>query len=216
MLWNYDDQTSFGPANWPQLYPTKGQRQSPINIILDDQKLTSLTCCQGYLLNKQQTELSDHLNSRLRVASPPSKQHLDSIGERLRTSPDSGRPSGNSLQDSNSDRSAASSPSTPHDRVHRARKLVAHQTDGYLNKIVLHDNFTNDLSQQETRFCTSKRKLFLGYPRYLGNIQLDNNGHAWQANIPTQIGKHTRKCSPLNLLIFSSDSFSRIISIDED
>lgn len=204
MPWNYDDQTEMGPANWPRLYPTKGQRQSPINIILDDDKLDS-TCCQGRILTRcslknYQHELSDRLESRLQLTSSPSRHHLDSIGEELRTSPDSGRRSGGSFSDNNSDLSASSSPNTKLEQ-----RNLKHQQHSNGNRLTRRESKLNEASHQETRFCTSKRKLFLGYPRYLGVVALENNGHAWQANIPTQISQHTRKyplnCHPNKLLI---------------
>lgn len=58
----------------------------------------------------------------------------------------------------------------------------------------LSTNETNeDKCGQATRFCTSKRKLFLGYPRYLDKIRLENTGHNWQVNIPPELSLHTCK-----------------------
>lgn len=47
---------------------------------------------------------------------------------------------------------------------------------------------------QNTRHCESRKKIFLGYPRYLNTMQLCNTGHNWQVNLPPEIATHTRKC----------------------
>lgn len=47
---------------------------------------------------------------------------------------------------------------------------------------------------QNTRHCVSRKKIFLGYPRYLNAMQLCNTGHNWQVNLPPEIATHTRKC----------------------
>lgn len=47
---------------------------------------------------------------------------------------------------------------------------------------------------QNTRHCVSRKKIFLGYPRYLNTMQLCNTGHNWQVNLPSELAAHTRKC----------------------
>lgn len=46
---------------------------------------------------------------------------------------------------------------------------------------------------QNTRHCVSKKKMFLGYPRYLNTMQLCNTGHNWQVNLPPELANHTCK-----------------------
>lgn len=52
------------------------------------------------------------------------------------------------------------------------------------------------VSEQNTRHCVSNKKLFLGYPRYMSNIQLCNTGHSWQINIPPELARHTLLAGP--------------------
>lgn len=216
MPWNYDDQTKFGPKNWPKLYPTEGLRQSPINIIVNQDDKFNSTCCHGRILTNSQSNnrmiTTTNINStrqfndqdvdlnRLRLNST-TRKHLDSTGQELRTtSPDSGRPSNDSYSDTNnSDRSATNSPQQTqlqpikHKQHSNQYELDSNNNNNDNNYSKIKTKNNDSLSHQETRFCISKRKLFLGYPRYLDMVALENNGHAWQANIPSQISQHTRK-----------------------
>lgn len=47
--------------------------------------------------------------------------------------------------------------------------------------------------EQDTRYVITKRKLFLGYPRFLHSMQLCNTGHGWQVSLAEQLAEHTRK-----------------------
>lgn len=197
--WNYDDTTDRGPSKWPRLFGA-GQRQSPIDIRTTTSATSELTCCQGRLLAH---DAEQGLSGLKLASSPPNRRHhhhrrhLDSIGEDNNNnnqdpintnspSPDDGEwtkdlheRSGSALSDSSG---APASPSP--DQLTRAWAGTGGTDPMHKHK---HQH------QQNTRYLISKRKLFLGYPRFLAQVELVNTGHAWQVNIPAAIGQHTRE-----------------------
>lgn len=208
--WNYDESSGRGPSKWSKHFVT-GNRQSPINIITSDlyQSISKLTCCNGQLIesNYDQTQneltlLNEQLssfkmgqannnnsnNNKIKFGSNR-RAHLDSIGEDERDDPDSGRMS------------------TPENG-----------NDNY-NNLFEQQNLTNEQngktnlesgSKQKTRYFTSRRKLFLGYPRYLDKMKIENTGHNWQVNIPPELSLHTRKLFYLNNIDYDIISIKHI------
>lgn len=77
--------------------------------------------------------------------------------------------------------------------IGRHSKQTYHEDDNNNNHVVNVRNSNQIHTGQNTRHCVSKRKIFLGYPRYLETVQLSNTGHNWQVDIPPEIGLNTRK-----------------------
>lgn len=195
--WNYDDLSPKGPRNWPK-YCETGERQSPINIITSDlyQSLAQVTCCNGRLICRDDQQQRDHKHigdttttttsnnnnnnnhltngNQLRQVQLQQQHHsyrrphLDSIGEDER-------------DDDNDD-------------DHKWPKSGAHNNTRHRQVIARESSRSKPYEkadEQLTKYCASKRKLFLGYPRYLDKIKIDNTGHNWQVNIPAELSTHT-------------------------
>lgn len=184
--WDYDEQNSLtGPSEWNKLYKT-GQHQSPINILIDANclALKSTTCCINSRLDL--ITLSD--NSHNQKQNGHHRAHLDSVGEEARAGALSPSSSGISSNRSSPTQTSGSdfedNGFDDGDRYDVSRdKFRRHRCAGK----------GHSAQRQNTRFCLSNKKIFLGYPRYLNSLELNNNGHSWQVTLPPELGKHTRK-----------------------
>lgn len=111
------------------------------------------------------------------LQSQQARQHLDSQGEdsHKRSSSVNSCASSNSSDEPNFDSDFASaSPSPAAEPANHSTRCTKH-------------------GEQNTRFVATKRKLFLGYPRFLHSMQLCNTGHGWQVSLDEHLAEHTRK-----------------------
>jgi len=189
------------PEQWGKHYRT-GALQSPINIQLGgcERHLEATRCrCRA----DSASGLADELAGALRVAPEAAaacerrRAHLNWAGEeeeeRRRPGSQSAALSSSSSPVSQAGDSDEDSGADLHDSrratpIGRAsnRAQGRHPT-----------NCPPSAGRQNTRFCTSAKKIFLGYPRYLDSVQICNTGHGWQVNVPPELATHTRKLPAL-------------------
>jgi hypothetical protein len=194
--WNYSDDDALGPNGWPKHFGA-GDSQSPINIIVDH---CYLNACSSKTRPCESGRLHEQLGNKLAIGRAAARRdHLDSAGDdtndsqyneldnenqlnvhQERRSPSTS--SNNSSVFSNDDAGqlvAAHSPSHRHHHHHHHHH--PHLEHGSSNRL------------QNTRYCGTNKKVFLGYPRYLNSVRLSNTGHGWQIDIPPELAYHTRK-----------------------
>lgn len=165
--WGYSAED--GPQKWPKLFGA-GKFQSPINIQVGER--LRLTCCAGQPLASQQLKQGRH--------------HLDSQGEEAHRR----SPSANSRASTDT-----STDSELFERRTGSAGSFSASLDSDLGSSPCSPSPVAPLDKQhqQTRFVVSKRKLFLGYPRYLHSMQLCNTGHGWQVDLPAELAEHTRE-----------------------
>lgn len=192
--WDYLDDTGRGPSEWSKFYPA-GKLQSPINIQVDYCALHQSSC--GNCSPENHRQLSERIENGLRLGreSGPQQQpqqsarrhHLDSVGN-----------------DNDSD--------DPHESAkgEHNERLASDCLNLWKNKKLSNsplqmrnahaqqqqqqsDRLTKPERRQNTRFCVTNKKIFLGYPRFLNTVKLSNTGHGWQVEMPPELACHTRK-----------------------
>lgn len=180
--WNYDASSAKGPQGWSKYYET-GERQSPINIVTSElyQSLANVTCCNGRLLCHDQDH--KHLVDKTTTTTTASNNnnnnnHLTNGNQIRQVQPQHHyrRPHLDSIGEDERDDDANS---WAHNNTRSHRQPISRNSR-------LHEK-----GEQLTKYCASKRKLFLGYPRYLDKIRVHNTGHNWQVNIPAELSVHT-------------------------
>ncbi|KAG9510179.1 Carbonic anhydrase 7 [Fragariocoptes setiger] len=85
-----------------------------------------------------------------------------------------------------------------HDTCQRlSRRLTLSDTNTTNNQTMKKTTTTPfEQHRNHVRYHVSNKKIFLGYPRCLNNLRIMNTGHAWQVDIPREIGPHTLLCGP--------------------
>lgn len=195
--WGYAPDHSVAPDQWPKYYAT-GAYQSPINILVDHcERLKGSTCCHSRPLDEQcpATRLRDSL--QVTPAAAKRRSHLDSAGEDQRhvngssgSSSKSSSPSQHFYgQDDYDEDEHENSSGSARDCKETNSNNNNNNNDNQINRCYQ----KQAVLQQNTRFCVSHKKIFLGYPRYLSTMQLCNTGHGWQVNLPGELATHTRK-----------------------
>lgn len=218
-----DDDPVRGPSKWAHQFPGVGKAQSPIDIQLDVWELqrhqsqrAKCSCALKLDPCAPPAPQRRQLDNRQQVAAGKRRDHFDSTGGELDEELGA-RSSSRSSSDSwanFSHSSAFSSPSpSPSPDGHRQQTLVQHSNHHrrhhHQNKFEIESSkqfaptktttttttisTTKQREQQNTRFCATNKKLFLGYPRYLNSIKLRNTGHAWQIDLPAELAEHTRE-----------------------
>lgn len=183
--WTYDDNdSSVGPSKWGKLYKA-GRHQSPINILVEPNYLAlkSATCCAG--------EVSDKLKLMQIEVRNANRAHLNSTGEEARHPKFRPSTSGHSSACSSSNRSSPTQNSSS-DYDYDDDDDLRSDSQMFKEKNCLGKSRLQ-MQEQNTRFCVTNKKIFLGYPRYLNSLQLTNTGHSWQINLPPELEVHTRK-----------------------
>lgn len=209
--WTYDDNDECGPKEWPKYYKT-GDHQSPINILIDPQSASyhAITCCAGRLKETLQIITNDsnkrNHDSRHQQSHAIYRTHLDSIGEHPNgddyNNCESSSPPGSTTSSNRSSPTQASGS----DYFDEDDSSNGEKDDGYSGQNKKNKKCNNGQKKQifrirqNTRFCISNKKMFLGYPRYLNSMELENTGHSWQVTLPKELTTHTRKL--YNELIF--------------
>lgn len=226
--WSYDDQDECGPNKWSKYYRT-GEHQSPINILVDAHRVShqAVTCCAGRLKESLKLVTNDNIEIKARDLRqqhrPVYRRHLDSIGEDSQANNND-----NSSNNSNSS-SPSGSASSSASSSNRSSPMQAESSGDFFDDDVDFNNIAdnnniddgysgqNDKSsrrkcskknltiklRQNSRFCISNKKIFLGYPRYLNSMELQNTGHSWQVSLPEELSAHTRKFN--NIIHFQSN-----------
>jgi len=199
--WNYhEDDPTHGPHHWAHQYPDVGQAQSPIDIQIDYSDLQrhqdQVCCsCDRLPLHKGLQGLTiGHSNS-----GQPGGWSKESDGDPKRNegggstggqcnSEDDGCLANARLAEGRNGLSAA-------EGEHLAREQSKCERLNEKKDSIRE----SEGERQRTRYCATNKKLFLGYPRYLDSIRLSNTGHAWQVDMPQELGQHTRKYDSANL-----------------
>lgn len=220
--WGYSNDL-IGPEEWPKYFRTgQHQSPINILVDNCEQAASQSTCCQQLDRHQQNKSAPTHearqLHDRLRdtlQVSGHRRAHLNSTGEdHHRSSSTSSSGSQNSFSPNNRYNSNTSSDCDDEDNnnnnnqaeVQEKAAKASHNKHGERKQYcpsdaleVQRDNKqraggTCCLTQvQNTRHCVSRKKIFLGYPRYLNTMQICNTGHNWQVNLPPELANHTRK-----------------------
>lgn len=192
--WNYSDDDALGPSEWPKYFET-GSSQSPINIIVDHCYLHrhSLGPAKGGAgATTKASTLHEQLERRLAVRG----ERLDSaVGHdddddanrapSRRPEPAERSPSSSSHNSSVSTDSTTSNDSP----LETSKRRQHHHHDHHHNQ----RQMETARHAQNTRYCATNKKIFLGYPRYLNSVALSNTGHGWQVDMPSELACHTSK-----------------------
>lgn len=218
--WNYHDEDPLrGPKQWAKQYPSVGQAQSPIDIQVDYCDLQSHQqqvncCCNDNIistLDEQMKQVNIKQQNKKHQLQQQQQQrnhlrpHLGSTGE-FELDEEEEEDDDNDFDNEYNDNNAADN------HHHRTTSISSNKTFSKSNHSHQHDhhqeqrnntnnnNNNNNKQQQKqigdiqnTRYCATNKKIFLGYPRYLNNIKLCNTGHAWQIDMPPEVAQHTCK-----------------------
>lgn len=188
--WGYSND-SHGPSEWPKYYQA-GELQSPINILIDLCDLHLSTCCGCALSEQWQSDLNISKKNRDRdkiLHTNHRRAHLDSIGN---DEDDAHQRSPSTSSTGSGQTAGHSSPDIDQYRANERHKVIN------CAKMRRH---AGQVQTQNTRYCRTNKKIFLGYPRYLSSMQLCNTGHAWQINLPPELAHHTRMYQPSGSMI---------------